>query len=128
MRRLPDGGFGLVEALVALGFLTVVLASIVTFQATSLRATRSAAVTLDLAAAAEAEATLRSLLVAPGGDCLVGARWTSVSGCEAIVVCAGDACAVTLHRVTVRAPTGQALTVTSAAAGAETAGGGEGRP
>lgn len=127
MRRLPDGGFGLVEALVALGVLALVLASIVTFQATSLRATRTAAVTLDLAAAAEAEATLRSLVAAPGETCLVATRWPSVSGCEVGAACAGDLCAVTLHRVTVRAPSGQALTVTSAAR-AVTPGVGEGPP
>ena len=115
MKRLSHDGFGLVEALVALGVLALILASVVTLQASNLRATRAAGVTLDLAAASEAEATLRSLLIAPGGDCLVATRWPAVSGCEVSYVCAGAACAVTVHRVSVTAPTGRTLTVTGAA-------------
>lgn len=113
MRRMATG-LGLVEVLVALGVLGVVVAALLALQASSLRATRAALLTSHLAAAAEAEARLRSAVSAPGEGCLVAPRWPAVTACHVETSCADVACRVTLHAVTVRAADGREHVVVGA--------------
>lgn len=115
MKTVGAAGLGMIEVLVALGLLALVLVSLVSLQASSLEATRAARTTRDLAAAAEAEAKLRSLLVASGPGCLVATRWPAVSTCEVRTECLGPKCRVALHEVSVGSGTGKTLTVTGAA-------------
>ncbi len=107
-------GFGLVEVLVAMGILALVAAALLGLQASSLRATRSAAVARDLAVAAESEARLLSVLASPGPGCQVAPRWAAVEGCDRYELCHGAGCAVRLFRVVVRGPAGTTLTVVGA--------------
>ncbi len=118
-------GTVLVEVLVAVGVLALVLGSLITLQVSSLRATRSAAATRNLAAAAEAEATLRSIAVDPGTSCLVATRWPSVSGCQVREACANEPCSRQLQEITVTGAQGRTLAVVAAIAGAGSPGVGE---
>ncbi len=111
MRGHRSAGLGLVEVLVALGVLTVVAAALLALQASSLRASRAARVTEQLAAAAEAEARLRTAVGGDGGPCLVAGRWPAVASCRVEARCVGAGCRVPLYAVTVAAQDGRALTV-----------------
>lgn len=117
MSRGTARGTVLVEVLVAVGILALVLGSLVTLHAASLRATRSAAATRELAAAAEAEATLRSIVASPGPACLVATRWPGVSNCQVRGACGDDACSSLLQEITVTTAEGGSLSVVAAGAG-----------
>ena len=107
----PAAGLGLVEVLVALGVLAVATAALLALQAAGLRATRAALVTEQLAAAAEAEARLRSAVGGDAGACLVASRWAVVTACRVETRCPDAACRVPLYAVTVTAGDGRELAV-----------------
>lgn len=114
MPSRADAGLGLVEVLVAIGILAVVAAALIALQAASLRATRTAQVTRDLAVAAEAESRLLAATGAEGEACRVATRWPAVARCRVETICDAASCRPRVHRVVVAAPDGRELAVVGA--------------
>src|SRR5690554_4661065 len=107
-------GLGLGGVLVAIGSLAVVAAALIALQAASLRATRTAQVTRDLAVAAEAESRLLAAAGAAGEACRVATRWPAVARCRVETLCDAASCRPRVHRVVVAAPDGRELAVVGA--------------
>ncbi|HZW27920.1 MAG TPA: hypothetical protein VFF08_05675, partial [Trueperaceae bacterium] len=99
---------------VAIGILAVVAAALIALQAASLRATRTAQVTRDLAVAAEAESRLLAATGAEGEACRVATRWPAVVRCRVETICDAASCRPRVHRVVVAAPDGRELAVVGA--------------
>ena len=89
-RRFADG-FTLVEVLIGLAVLAIVSGALVALQVGSLRAVRTAADTMTMAAAAEHQLGLARLIPSLSA-CRDIEDWPSVSSCEVRSSCLADDC------------------------------------
>jgi len=105
--RSRTPGLTLVEVLVALAVLGVVTASLVALQVGSLRATRTALLTRELAAAAQHQLVLARLLPTVVG-CHGLDNWPTVETCQLTVKCLDAACELRSVSVHVESKAGRA--------------------